>query len=417
MPTVNFYLRSGKGDELPIILFFSYNSKRFKYSTGLKVNHTFWNAEKQRVREVARIGIGVARSYNDQLSHLERNVVEIYMRLLREGKIITNNDLKYEMDIATGRTKENILPDLIKYVELFIRERAESPKYKKSSIHSYTTLLMKLQRYAQLKRIKSIEFSDITFDFWEKFRNFLYGLELAESTVHKCIRNLKTVLNHANDKGVIRADAIYTNTKRLGVHAEKVQKIYISSEELTHIYNLDLSNNPRLDRVRDLFLIGAYTGLRFSDFTALQSEQFQTIDNLNVIRVDTKKTAEQVIIPTHSRVKEIIQKYNGPPKTLSNQKMNLYLKELGVLAGLTQEIIITKTVGGKKQSTTYKKYELLSTHTARRSFATNAYKAGVPTIAIMTITGHQTEDAFMRYIQITKEENARIMASHPFFQS
>jgi len=97
--------------------------------------------------------------------------------------------------------------------------------------------------------------------------------------------------------------------------------------------------------------------------------------------------------------------------------MNRYLKELGEVAGIDEPVIITRTQGGEKVSETKRKFELISTHTARRSFATNAYKAGVPSLAIMTITGHKTEEAFMRYIQVSKEENAVLMAKHPFFNS
>ncbi len=64
---------------------------------------------------------------------------------------------------------------------------------------------------------------------------------------------------------------------------------------------------------------------------------------------------------------------------------------------------------------TFRKYELVCTHTARRSFATNAYKAGVPTIAIMKITGHTQESTFLRYIKVSAEENAEMLAKHPFF--
>ena len=63
----------------------------------------------------------------------------------------------------------------------------------------------------------------------------------------------------------------------------------------------------------------------------------------------------------------------------------------------------------------YKKYELVSTHTARRSGATNMYIAVIPTLAIMKITGHKTEKAFLKYIKISEEENAEMLAKHCFF--
>ena len=78
---------------------------------------------------------------------------------------------------------------------------------------------------------------------------------------------------------------------------------------------------------------------------------------------------------------------------------------------------VVKTVGGIKQSFQFKKYELITTHTARRSFATNAYLAGVPTISIMKLTGHKTEQVFMKYISISQKENAASIMGHKFFDN
>lgn len=85
------------------------------------------------------------------------------------------------------------------------------------------------------------------------------------------------------------------------------------------------------------------------------------------------------------------------------------------MAGIDEEITLNKNVGGKNEQRTFRKYELVCTHTARRSFATNAYKAGVPTIAIMKITGHTKESTFLRYIKVSAEENAEMLRKHPFF--
>lgn len=105
-------------------------------------------------------------------------------------------------------------------------------------------------------------------------------------------------------------------------------------------------------------------------------------------------TKEPVTIPIKPIVAYIFDKYreNGSilPKPLSNQKMNKYLKELGEFAQINEEVITYKSIGGKRQEEKKLKYEMISTHTARRSFATNAFKSGVPSISIMRITGHKT---------------------------
>jgi hypothetical protein len=123
-----------------------------------------------------------------------------------------------------------------------------------------------------------------------------------------------------------------------------------------------------------------------------------------------------VVIPIGSVVSRLIDKYEGHFPLISNDKMNEYLKELGQLAGFTYyfvEIIYTK--GGKREREVLQKWELLTVHTARRSFATNAYLGSVPTISIMKITGHRTEKNFLQYIKISQEDNANKLINHPFF--
>ena len=95
--------------------------------------------------------------------------------------------------------------------------------------------------------------------------------------------------------------------------------------------------------------------------------------------------------------------------------MNEYVKELAELAKLNETILISFTQGGIKQTKTFLKHQLITMHTARRSFATNAYLMGVPTISIMKITGHRTEKAFLKYIKISQEDNANKLVHHPFF--
>ncbi len=164
--------------------------------------------------------------------------------------------------------------------------------------------------------------------------------------------------------------------------------------------------------MRDRFIIGAFTGLRVSDFGRLSEANIGS----ETIRIKTAKTGAVVVIPIHPYVRGIIQNGFDASVQVSDQKMNKHLKELAKMAGIDEEVTINKNVGGVNEQRIYKKYELVCTHTARRSFATNAYKSGVPTIAIMKITGHTKESTFLRYIKVSAEENAEMLMEHPFFK-
>jgi len=203
-------------------------------------------------------------------------------------------------------------------------------------------------------------------------------------------------------------------SKRFKKIQEESQSIYLNEQELKLLTELNLTENHRLDKVRDLFLIGCYTGLRFSDLTQLSIENLSK--SKKVIKIKTQKTEETVVIPINSIVKRIIDKYEGKfPTAISNEKMNSYLKELAEKTNLSQSIIKIATKGGIRTKEVLKKHELVTVHTARRSFATNAYLSGVPTLSIMKITGHKTEKSFLAYIKISQEENANKLFTHPFF--
>ena len=189
--------------------------------------------------------------------------------------------------------------------------------------------------------------------------------------------------------------------------SEEAESIYLTEEEILLLFNLDLSQNRKLETVRDLFIVGCYTGLRFSDFTQIKKENIKD----GFISIRTQKTDKPVVIPIHWTIQQILDKYcneneNSLPRAISNQKMNEYLKEIGKKAEIKEMVLVTKSKGGLKVKSSVQKYELISTHTARRSLATNLFLQGFPSISIMKITGHKSEKAFLKYIKMTPEENA-----------
>lgn len=254
---------------------------------------------------------------------------------------------------------------------------------------------------------------DIDLDFFYGFTSKLYSDGMNVNYTQTIIGTIKTVMNDAVDRELTTTNK-YLN-KRFAVKGHDVESIYLNLEELKKIYSLDLKGGHIL--VRDLFVVGCFTGLRFSDWHKVTKERVSENDGVKTISIMTKKTTERVVIPLHPYVNELIEKYNGElPKLYSNQKTNQYLKLIGEKAGLNETVYFSSSKGGKMIQEPFLKYQKLSTHTARRSFATNAFKAGIPSISIMKITGHKTEKNFMKYIKISLEENAELMSQHSFFK-
>lgn len=249
---------------------------------------------------------------------------------------------------------------------------------------------------------KDLDFKDIDLDFYYSFIEYLQSLNLATNTIGKKIQTLKIFLNAATDKGINQY--LHYKSPRFFSLSEESESIYLNQEELDNIYKLDLSEKPRLDRVRDLFLVGCWTGVRFSDISQITPDKIKD----GFISLKQHKTGGKVVIPVHHTVQAILDKYEGTlPPVISNQRFNEYIKEVAEGVKLNDEFHISITKGGIKRSTSYKKYDLVRSHTGRRSFATNNYLMGVPTLDIMAITGHKTEAAFLKYIKVTPMQHAK----------
>lgn len=408
MPSATFILKEPKSlDPTLVYLIFRFNNVKLKYSTGQKITPKFWNPkrEKQRAKET-RMFPGYAE-FNTLLDNLENGAHNEYRRLLNDKIPPTPDLLRPALDeiLQKGNGKQK---DLISFAD-FLVDSTDRSKGTKKQLRQTIRNLREFKKASSL----SLHLDSINLEFYDQFVDFLMKKNYGKNTIRTIIKNLKVFMNEAVDRK-LTTDLQFKN-KRFRTVEEPSESIYLSEKELKRIIELDLTDNPRLDKIRDLFIIGCYTGLRFSDLVQLRDENINREGTL--VKVKTQKTGEIVVVPLKSYVKEILKKYDGvPPNSISNQKMNEYLKELGEMATLSDEVIITATKGGERQSEVFRKWELITTHTARRSFATNAYLQNVPTISIMKITGHRTEKSFLKYIKISQEDNANKLVNHPFFK-
>ena len=292
MPNAKFVLKEPSAKEETLIyLFYNYANQRLKYSTGEKINPKFWNSTKQRVKETSQFP--EYPEFNQRLNNIETAINNSYRRLLNNKEIITIDALKKELKKELGEEKLTSKPnDLIKFIEEEIK-LMELDK-KDASLQVYRALLNHLKNFSELKRYK-LTFDTINLDFYDLFKNYLFNKKLLNNTVGKHIKNLKTFLNIATENG-INENLVYKN-KLFKAIEEDVEHIYLTDEELELLRICDLQHKPYLDRVRDLFLIGCHTGLRFSDFTQLKEENLFQKGNRFEFKVITQKTNEKVVIP------------------------------------------------------------------------------------------------------------------------
>jgi integrase len=418
MPDFNFYLKNPTA-EAPSLIYLQakFNYERLTITTGEKILPTHWDVITKRA--VVSHNKSEYSRLNDWLDKIVITAKEGFRDFRFRGINPTAPIIKQYVEDALQINPAPKLPEvkkegttLLTFIDMFIRQSSSSSRVGLETIKTYRTTKNHLLNYCSWKGTKDIEYSDINEEFYSSFLSYLHSLNLAANSVAKQIKNVKVFLNDATERGL--NTNMFFKSKKFKKPQEDVDKIYLTTEEIDKIYNLDLFFDRRLEVTRDLFVIACYTGFRFSDFTSLNPEHIGD----KFITKKTFKTRAKVVIPIASVVKEILAKYNNNlPKAPCNQHLNRQLKQIGEFAKINQEVEIVKTIGGQLRRNVFKKFELISSHTGRRSFATNSYLAGLPAISIMFITGHATESAFMSYICINELQNAEHIQSHSFFNA
>lgn len=435
MATLSFKLRNASGKEASIQLFFNYGTgKRFRYSTSLKVlDAKNWDKKKMRVKNV--LSEVNKDSINSKLDEVQSIFNKQYTELANTKQEMTNDALRNIADELFNKTKEEGIKekkDLLPFFEWYLEYYSRNPlpitgrPLAEGTMKTYNNTLTKLKKFN--KEVYKLSFKNITLSFHEDFLAWLYESNYSTNYIGTIVKILKTIMNAAFERG------LHDNmdfTKRAFIKpAEDVNNIYLNQLELKQFKEADLSsfnflittsgiriNRKKLERARDLFLISAYTGLRVQDFTRLSVENFIAQNGATYLVIETQKTKKTVAIPLHPVVKEILKKRDGnPPEGMPNQHVNYALKKIGEIAGIDENFKKTITKAGKRISTYQKKYKLITNHTGRRSFCTNAYLSGMATVDIMAISGHGSEKIFYKYIKADHLQKAAKISQHPFFQ-
>ncbi|MEG1838006.1 MAG: tyrosine-type recombinase/integrase [Bacteroidaceae bacterium] len=410
MANIKFIIRDMDADNEQTIYITSRfgRNEKLMYATSLKIEPLFWDEKKERAKNSKYCTN--KDEINAALTSIESKMNLFITDAATKGNPVTKDELKILLDIHFGK-KIAAAHDLHSFFEEFIRlcDTRVSPHRGGQTIdyktkREYARTYYYVQEYEKKRKVR-LEFRSITQPFFNDFVAFLQKLGLSTNTIwHKTV-SLKAVMKAANEQE-LTDNTKYQLFKNV---SEESQSVALNEEELDALALFDFSFSARLERTRDLFLVGCWTGLRFSDFTRIREENIKD----GMITIQQQKTNEFVTIPLHSVFLRIWEKYDGNlPANISNQKFNDNLKDVCREAGLTEHILKSITKGGKKQTTIYEKWQLVSSHTARRSFATNLYKSGFPSISIMQITGHKTESSFLKYIKVTKEEHAKMLMTH-----
>ena len=369
-------------------------------STGQRVNPEFWDADLQRAnprKTRNNITKKELKDLNQFLDEFRRKIVKIEQTIRDKKSNTSFNQVADEIKKQFTKKKVGFM-DI--YDEFLMIKRQEVTK---PSILKLKRVKALLQEYEKANR-ENLDFDKINPLFFSKFNSFLIEQKrMLNNTASKNIQFLKTFLIWANNNGY----TTNTSYKSFKGKSEANEVIYLTEDELMTLYNLDL-NEERLQRVRDIFCFQCFTGVRYSDIENISRDDIKG----STWRIRVQKTHQLLEIPLNQFAISILAKYNEYPKplpTISNQKMNKYLKELCKIAKIDEPVKLVRYKGKQREEKSYKKYEVIGTHTARRTFISLSLQKGMKPDVIMAITGHSTYRMMQRYLKIADEHKREEM--------
>ena len=407
-----FYLDKPAAPVSVVMLNCSLFGKRLRFGTGISLEPRHWNDQRQEprasdplrnanVRRLNMIRNDVINIYNGMsLDHpgggrstafLEelRSQIRAYLAPERSDPSASSMEGRFEEFIATYTMRSS-------------RGLVTSVRPSTATRQRYRHVLHTLMEWSAATR-RPLSYDEMTVEFYLDYSAWLSGTRsVSDATVSNYIKTIKTFLRWAKLKGY------HTNSAYEQFYRDKrtSETIALSLDELRTIRDHDLSDVPRLARVRDHFLLQCYTGMRYGDLQRLEPKHFD--DAMGMIRFTTEKTNTKCVIPLTGPLRALLERYPSRLFELpSGVKQNLYLKELGQRVGMMQEITTERYVQGRRVEETHKKYELLTTHVARRSFATLSVRFGVPESVIGVVMGHSRKGMLQKHYVKLDEEAVR----------
>lgn len=448
MATLKLIVRTQKDNIGTVNLRARYSINRQTVLYGMTetvINPKYWNDKTQRLnyidkpkaKDLARLSI---EEQNEKMQHINN----INTDMAKTNDIINGlfNHMATAYNSYTGTYSSDWLQSTInayyealkpkqpeaapmtlnKFIEQYIDElesgkrlkRRSNKKVSEGTIKSIKGFKSQFNNYQEARK-KVIDFEDVTMDFYRDFTNYLlFDRKYSANTVGRMIKVLKTVMYAAKDLKLHNNREI--ENKDFAANYEEVDNVFLTEERISILYNMDLSANSAWEKVRDVFVVGCLTGQRVSDYKRINSNMIVTLSNgQEYIELKQEKTGKTVYIPLDWRIKAILDKYEGKLPTIYDQKINDYIKKICEKAKFTELVQITQNKAGMEATLSKPFFEMVKTHTARRSLCTNMQQAGCKLSEIIAISGHESEEQLKTYLKLTNKEKA-MLADNGYFQ-
>ena len=401
MKKIKIQLKNPKDVESLILMVYRFSGKKLVMSLHEKVLVKYWNFEKMRVRANSNYPDHNRLNYTIDnwitaltkaiTDYERRDSIPSILELKAKVREIKNPDTNLDSSVS-----DKILVELRKYIESI----EASKRLSIGMIQSFNQLNNNLKSFSESR---SLTFQDFDLNRLIAFTAHLNRStkdkeQYKQSTVVKLQRRLVKFLKDMDELGA-NVDVKSLNSKKWRLKQSKVSgnNLAFTKNEISLIANVQL--DKKLDAIRDRFLIGIYTGQRYSDFKALNTKDVIVENRIEILQIRQKKTKIKVSIPLTDKIKAIFNKYNGTPPEYSEPVFNKQIKEICDLANITDLMKVEHEHNNKITSTMERKCDVVSSHTCRRTFVTIGVQSGLPLNEIMKVSGHTNLVSLSRYLK------------------
>lgn len=407
---VSFFLwkskRSKKTNLIPVYVMVNHNGICIRKPVkGVKTLEEQWDLIKQKIKSnLKEEDYNYFSEFNFEINNVATRLNNLWGRSFVNKTEITK-ELIIETILNTSTKPDEGELGLIDGFERFIAQNKShrAPR----TIIGYGTTLNVFKDYKKLNKFDD-KLSNIDMHFFDHFRNYCFGTRgFKNNTFSKTINNLKSFMNWSQKRGY-HSNNTFRDFK---APEESIEVIYLTPKELMKLYTTKFERSS-LEKAKDVYTFSCFTGLRYSDLSNLNSSK---IHEDHIIINVTKTKAKDLIIPLIKQAKEILIKYSdtrlSPLPMISSQKLNEYIKEACKVAEINTPITITRYSGNKRIEKTVPKYELITLHTGRKTFVTNSLSLGMSPFQVKEITGHLSDSAFKKYVNVSNEDKIKQLNS------
>ncbi|CAN5465300.1 site-specific integrase [soil metagenome] len=419
MLSINFHLRNPKeSKEQSIWAVFYIENKRFRIETNQSILPRNWSKDKHKALSSYKDSDKLNRLLNEMTDYIDGHITNIKLKKKRFSKEELQASFNTHFKIGEEKQKQDgEIVDFVSFIENYLLNRKDISSrtqiIRKSTFRRILIafdLVPKIvfERWRKmsnkekaassiLKADKRLDFEQIDYNWMKQYHNWLlnHKYPYKKNNIAKEIKIAKHFATAAANAGFIKNISF----KAYKCEWEDADNIHLSWTDIDKLKALELDFTSTEGKVRNRFVFNCYLGLRYSDLNKLNKNQFSVIKEQLCLKIRMQKTDGLLGFPVLKSAENILRNYDYQLPSVSVSQFNKTIKNLCFEAGITELETKRETKGGIKIITTLPRFEMVSSHTGRRSFATNFYNDGVPLKQLMAITGHKTEASIRRYIK------------------